>query len=120
MRRSPAIRACIWRLSWYRTPQARTDYYAVTSNFRTDASGWRFLKLFTRPKAAELAADFLVFEQENDLVVDTESMTFHAFGDRPDIANDRLFRCFEGDEVHHTNYFQHRDTVDFITRSFGV
>jgi hypothetical protein len=101
-------------------PQARTDYFAVTSNFVTDEVGWRFLRLFSKSKLADIATDYLVFSQENDLVVDTESMTFHAFGASPDIKNTKTFRCFEGDKVHHTNYFSHAGTLEFVAERFGL
>lgn len=101
-------------------PQARNDYFAITSNFRSEGVGWHFWKLFTKGKAADIAADYLVFEQENDLVVDTESMTHHAFGAAPNVADKNRFHCFEGDKVHHTNYFQHADTLKFIVNRFGL
>lgn len=101
-------------------PQARVNYFAITSNFRSEAPGWRFWKYFTKSNLADVAADYLVFNQENDLVVDTESMTHHAFGANPNFTNDKIFRCFEGDKVHHTNYFEHAETGNFLVERFGL
>ena len=101
-------------------PPAHSKYFAVTSNFTTDALGWRFWRVFTKAKAADIAADYLVFNQDNDLVVDTESMTFHAFGPAPNVANDKMFRCFQGGDVHHTNYFQHPETAGFLAQAFRL
>jgi pimeloyl-ACP methyl ester carboxylesterase len=103
-------------------PLARPGYFAVVGNFQTEAAGWRFWKLFNKLKLAEIAADHLVFEQDNDLVVDTESMTYHVFGEEPEVYhNDELFCYFnETRQVHHTAYFRESDTVEFLTRSFRL
>jgi hypothetical protein len=109
----------------YGRPVARSDsgsdYFAVSSTFRTDAAGWRFWRLFNNMKAADLAADYLVFRQDNDLVVDTDSMTFHAFGENPDLADTKIFCRFdETSQVHHTAYFRDHRTLDFLRESFGL
>ena len=105
----------------YGKPVARSDYFAVSSTFRTDAAGWRFWRLFNKMKAADLAADYLVFEQDNDLVVDTDSMTFHAFGENPNLADRKMFCRFdETSQVHHTAYFRDHRTLDFLCESFGL
>src|SRR5262249_35766812 len=57
---------------------ARTQYFGVSSEFNANEVGWKFWRLFNKLNAADLAADYLVFEQANDLVVDTSSMTYHA------------------------------------------
>jgi len=102
-------------------PADREEYYAVSSNFQTEDPGWRFWKYFNKSKLADSAADYLVFEQENDLVVDTSSMTYHAFGAAPDFNNAARFCCFdEKRRVHHTAYFRQRETLDFIARSFDM
>ncbi len=75
-------------------PLARTGYFAVVGNFQTEAAGWRFWKLFNKLKLADIAADHLVFEQDNDLVVDTKSMTYHAFGEKPEVYNNDELFCY--------------------------
>lgn len=99
----------------------REHYFAVSSNFQTADPGWRFWRYFNKSKVADAAADYLVFEQENDLVVDTSSMTYHAFGTAPDFTNVKRFCRFDDSHgVHHTAYFREQQTLDFIARSFGM
>jgi hypothetical protein len=99
-----------------------SKYFAITSDFEPDPVMWRFWRLFTRKRAADLAADYLVFNQANDLVVDTSSMTHHAWGKNPDVRNKPdVFRCFDpADGVHHTNYFTQRGTVAFLEECLGL
>jgi hypothetical protein len=98
-----------------------TDYFAVASDFRTEDAGWRFWRMFNMLKGADWAADALVFNQENDLVVDTESMTHHAFGENPKLDDEMIFCRFNGTSgVHHTNYFRHERTRKFLVRSLGL
>jgi len=99
----------------------RDHYYAVCSNFETEDPGWKFWKYFNKGKLADSAADYLVFEQDNDLVVDTSSMTYHAFGAAPDFTNANRFCRFDGAQrVHHTAYFREPETLEFTARSFGM
>lgn len=98
------------------------QYYSVLSNFVPEATGWKFWKLFVNPKdrVMNLGAD-LVFQQENDLVVDTRSMT-ELFKDGETVQR-RVEKTFDfGDQprVHHTNYFQQEETIKFIRESLGV
>jgi hypothetical protein len=91
----------------------RDNYFAVSSSFTPSGSGWQFCKLFN--KIAGAAAEYLVFEQENDLVVDTSSMTHFVFGPSPNVKNQSQFCMFDGnDHVHHTSYFREARTIDFI------
>ncbi len=103
-------------------PNSRTNYFAVVSNFQTEAAGWRFWKMFNLLKVADHTADYLVFNQHNDLVVDTESMTYHAFGDAPDVQRNADQFCYfdETKGVHHTVYFRNPLTVEFLTNSLLV
>jgi hypothetical protein len=103
-------------------PVARTDYFAVVSNFQTAAAGWKFWKMFNMLKVADHAADYLVFNQDNDLVVDTESMTYHAFGDNPEVERNADVFCYfnETKQVHHTTYFRESPTVEFLVRVFRL
>ena len=63
------------------------QYFAITSNFRMEKVGWKFWKVFDDParRIAE-AVGGQVFGQDNDLVVDTRSMTYlaHGFGLKPE------------------------------------
>ena len=98
----------------------RADYFAVTSDFEPDPLTWRFWRMFST-RAADAAVDHLVFKQANDLVVDTTSMTYHAWGPNPVLANNPAFRCFEPhDGVHHTNYFRHPKTTEFLREALGL
>jgi hypothetical protein len=89
-------------------------YFFVTSNFQSEKAGWKIWKYITEGKqrAADLATDLLVFKSDNDLVVDTESMT--ELPDRPTLTNPPLLDFGTTAEVHHTNYFVQPKTVEFI------
>jgi pimeloyl-ACP methyl ester carboxylesterase len=100
---------------------ARSDYFAVSSTFKTEDIGWKFWRLFNKLAAADAAADYLVFEHDNDLVVDTSSMTHHVFGTTPDFKDVKRFCVFgETSGVHHTSYFQHPDTLAFIANVLAI
>ena len=102
-------------------PKAQSDYFAVSGNFQTDAVGWKFWRLFNKLKGADLAADYLVFEQDNDLVVDTGSMTHQVFGENPDLQDTTRFCTFDKNkQIHHTIYFRDPQTVEFLIQSFGL
>lgn len=97
-------------------------YFGVTSDFEPPATGWKFWRLFSKGRLADVAADYLVFDQANDLVVDTSSMTHHAFGDavEPGKHPDR-FKVFDREQgVHHVSYFQRKETIEFIAQCFGL
>ena len=99
----------------------RNDYFAVSSTFKTEDAGWKFWRLFNKLKAADAGADHLVFEQDNDLVVDTSSMTHHVFGATPDFADKKRFCVFDDRcGVHHTSYFRDAQTLDFIATAFAI
>ncbi|HEY8202355.1 MAG TPA: hypothetical protein VII47_13505, partial [Actinomycetota bacterium] len=55
-------------------PGPAPEYHVITSNFESEEAGWRFWKYFRKDKLADIGAD-AVFPGENDLVVDTESMS---------------------------------------------
>jgi len=100
----------------------KIEYYAVRSSFQTTKPGWRFWNFFVNigDRIKEAGAD-LVFEGENDLVVDTASMTTLA---RPpaalDIPSGRILDFGINDQVHHTVYFRQKDTAEFIAARFGI
>ena len=92
-------------------------YYAITSNFETQNPGWRFWRNFRKDRAADLATD-IVFPGDNDLVVDTWSMT--------DFGVPRLklagAACDFGtsDTVWHCNYFRQEKAIKYIAARFGI
>ncbi len=94
-----------------------TQYFAIRSNFEPTAIGWNFLQLFSKPmqRIADLGADML-FPAENDLIVDTESMTDVADRNQVAIAHD----FGTNNTVHHLNYFHQPETVAAIRKSFKI
>jgi hypothetical protein len=98
------------------------EYYSVLANFEPPPVGWKFWNLFVKPKerALNLGAD-LVFDQDNDLVVDTRSMT-ELFKDGDNVLNriEKVFDFGTRNDVHHTNYFRQPETVKFIRESLGI
>jgi hypothetical protein len=96
------------------------NYYAITSTFKPKSPGWAFWKYFTEIKrrSAALAAG-LVFPGPNDLVVDRASMVdLGGSASRPlsiPTAKTRLKDFGVNDQVHHTNYFDFDETIEFMT-----
>lgn len=90
-------------------------YFVVKSNFATVDPGWQFWKNFRALRGADLAAD-QIFPGDNDLVVDTGSMTNLGETDFP--LKIRDVEDFGNDpEVWHCNYFRQKRTIDFIRRN---
>jgi hypothetical protein len=92
------------------------QYFAVRANFEPKSEGWKFWRYFRKTTLLDPLADH-VFDGENDLVVDTGSMTDLGktgaelvatwdFGTTPD--------------VHHLNYFRQQPTLEFIARSLKI
>jgi esterase/lipase superfamily enzyme len=100
----------------------KIEYFAVRSSFQTSKPGWRFWNYFVNiGDRAKSAAANLVFDHENDLVVDTASMTVLARPPAPlDIAADRILDFGVNDKVHHTVYFRQPETAEFIAKQFGI
>lgn len=90
-------------------------YFAVRSNFESERAGLKFWRYFRKGKWADLGAD-VIFPGDNDLVVDTDSMT--DFSARP-FAGAQLDYGTSA-TVHHTNYFEQQRTLDFILASFEI
>lgn len=92
-------------------------YYAIISNFETSNPTWRFWRNFRKERLADLATD-VVFPGDNDLVVDTLSMT--DFG----VPRLRLAgaSCDFGtsDEVWHCNYFRQPKSINYIASRFSL
>ncbi|HVM93390.1 MAG TPA: hypothetical protein VMT67_11295 [Terriglobales bacterium] len=94
----------------------KPDYFAVRSDFAPTDPGWAFWKYFTQigTRTADWAAD-MVFDQANDLVVDTASMTVLA--KPPNTVNIDLVKVhsFQPQQsVYHTIYFRQAETAKFI------
>jgi hypothetical protein len=92
-------------------------YFAVKSNFEPKAIGWNFMRLFSKPlqQIGDWGAD-LIFESDNDLVVDTASMCEVADSKLVAIAHD----FGTTDRVHHLNYFVQPETAQAVRKSFGI
>lgn len=92
---------------------AQVQYCAITSDFEPTEPGWRFWQWFRGKRFSNAVAD-KVFPGANDLVVDTESMSEGpaAIAVRHDFGRNA--------EVHHTNYFEQRETLNFIIRQLGL
>jgi pimeloyl-ACP methyl ester carboxylesterase len=89
-------------------------YYAVQSNFETPDPTWKFWQNF-RLRAGDLAAD-AIFPGQNDLVVDTISMT--ELGESNFPVKVQAVQDFGTSEVWHCNYFRQPQTINFITSQF--
>jgi hypothetical protein len=90
-------------------------YYAVQSNFETADPGWRFWRYFRKEVAADKATN-AVFGGENDLVVDTASMTDLGVPHLNLAAPPHDFGT--SDVVWHCNYFRQPQTIDYISAKF--
>jgi hypothetical protein len=92
-------------------------YFAIVSNFETNDPGWRFWRKFRKDRVSDLASD-VVFPGDNDLVVDTRSMT--------DFGVPRLAlaaaACDFGTSasVWHCSYFREPRSIDYIAKQFRV
>lgn len=107
-------------------PNSPVRYAVIRSNFEPSHSGaWGFIKSFVaRPGASflDVAADF-VFADQNDLVVDTQSMD-----EVGELAGPPATRAViaavahdfqTSQSVHHCNYFQQRETIKAIRSNFA-
>ena len=101
------------------TRDKRPEYFAVKSNFKPDDPGWKFWEYFVDQPL--LRAAHAIFPGENDLVVDTASMTVleSTAGDGGarrvgDIPPDRVHDFGQRRDVYHTNYFAQAATCQKI------
>jgi len=103
-----------------RKAATKLSYFAVRSDFRPTDPGWEFWNYFVNvgDRIKGVAAD-LVFEEANDLVVDTASMTVLAKPPEP-TSIEKLFDFATNPRVHHTVYFRQPETVTFITECLGI
>ncbi len=93
---------------------AKRSYHAIGSNFEPEQPGWRFWRYFTNPKkhGLDLVTD-MVFQADNDLVVDTDSM--NDLADGLSIPKSKTFIFPTRDDVHHLNYFEKRETLEHLS-----
>jgi pimeloyl-ACP methyl ester carboxylesterase len=92
--------------------------YAVRSNFEPSATGdpwWQFWKRFRNlgAQVAEAGAA-MIFNGQNDLVVDTQSMTLLCGNEIP-VKQIRDFGTSR--TVHHCNYFRQPETATFLQQA---
>ena len=101
------------------TGRAGLQYFSVCSNFVPQSPGWAFWRYFVRPleHLGHVGAD-LVFEGQNDLVVDTSSMT--ELADDVTLPVKRVLDFGTSATVHHTNYFRQAKTIQFIRDAFAI
>lgn len=89
-------------------------YYVVRSNFEPADPGWKFWQYFRKLQIADLVGD-AIFDGANDLVVDTNSMG--QFAQRVKVPKDRLLDFGKSPTVHHLNYFDFPETLDFMSNA---
>jgi pimeloyl-ACP methyl ester carboxylesterase len=96
------------------------NYFAVRSDFKPSDPGWEFWKYFVNvgDRAKDWAAD-LVFENANDLVVDTASMTVLAKPPQA-VSVEKIHDFGQNSKVHHTVYFRQPETAEFIVQCLGL
>ncbi len=102
--------------------QGVVEYFGVRSNFQPpEIRAWRFWNVFNRPdpdrRLLNTLADNFVFRDEhddpldNDLVVDCDAMDLPG---NPIPPQNWLRFGQVSDKVHHTNYFQQPEMLDFV------
>jgi pimeloyl-ACP methyl ester carboxylesterase len=99
------------------------EYSAVRCNFEPSAAAWVFQKHFVKAQSASGAAaadtglDW-VFQDQNDIVVDSASMT--ELFDSVKVPEAKTYDFGTTDRVHHLNYFQQPETIRFIAQSLNI
>lgn len=96
----------------------RHRYFAIRSNFQSEQPGWRFWRYFRKvgDRLKDLGAD-VVFDGDNDLVVDSQSMV--ELSDTVTLDDAQVHDFTTTDRVYHTNYFEQPETLAFIRRVLG-
>lgn len=100
----------------------KLEYFGVRASFQTDRPGWKFWRYFVNlgDRAKEAGAS-LVFESENDLVVNTASMAVLARTPQQSlIPTERILDFGVTDTVYHTVYFRQKETVGFLRKCLGM
>ena len=105
------------RQRWISAP----TFHAVISNFQpheADVRWWEIWKRFANPKLKvyDWGAD-AIFQRENDLVVDTSSMTLMCNGV---IDTSNVYDFGASPTVHHCNYFRQPMTVEHIRKALRI
>ena len=107
-------------------------FHAVMSNFKPSGDDpiWKFWKFFQNPKDRLLSwGASAIFDDANDLVVDTQSMTKTyrkpggagvALPGIEAIASSDVYDFKESRTVHHTNYFRQPETVNFLVKQLQL
>ena len=98
-------------------PYNGSEYYAVSSNFTPDDPKWRFWRWFRKDQLADVAAD-VIFKADNDLVVDTTSMS--KLTDTVTIPRSRRLEFKKSPMVHHLNYFRQDETIAFLRKHLSI
>ena len=95
------------------------DYYAVQSDFEPKSPGWAFWRYFQNvgQRVADIGAD-IVFNGPNDLVVDTSSMA--ELSDKVTLSAKNTYVYQKGEEVHHLNYFEQPETIQFFRKTLKI
>lgn len=90
-------------------PVGPPQRFYISSDFSPNDAGWKIWEYARDPKlrAANAAADLLVFDGANDLEVDTSSMIDLV------AAPGHEFKGADS-RVHHTNYFRQPKTMELI------
>jgi pimeloyl-ACP methyl ester carboxylesterase len=105
------------RAPWITRPKV----HAIVSNFEpseSDAQWWQVWKLLRNPRERVLnwSAD-AIFNDKNDLVVDTQSMTMLC---GTAIAKGGICDFGDSPTVHHCNYFRQDKSVAFLSKVLKV
>jgi pimeloyl-ACP methyl ester carboxylesterase len=105
------------RMQWISTPV----FHAVISNFQPGEANeqwWQVWKLLRNPggRVLHLGAD-TIFQENNDLVVNTQSMT-RLCGNAIKKAQVHDFR--DSATVHHLNYFRQNETVALVKKALKL
>ncbi|HBI45520.1 MAG TPA: hypothetical protein DDY78_22095 [Planctomycetales bacterium] len=94
------------------------EYHVIQSQFKPPpVHWWKFWDYFKNNRMAHWGADFL-FKEANDLVVDTDSMSDFIEGQTfsPPQVKAFVYDFGQSETVHHTNYFQQKETAEFIIK----
>ena len=112
--------SCLSKLAWRRGKGGRSfsgpDYLVIKGDFVPPPIGWRFWRAFQYPgkRLANFRAD-LVFDEPNDLVVNTASMS--QLSDKLEITDGGHVHEFgETSTVDHANSFEQPETVAALLR----
>ncbi len=96
------------------------SYHSVAADFEPTAPGWAFWRYFQNPlqRVADVGAD-MVFENNNDLVVDTSSM--NELSDALSIPASRTMpQPAHRDVIHHLNYFRQPEVLSYFEKTLKL